>query len=184
MPSSNRSNAGPPNKRHSPSTFKSLFNISINLLMIVIPTVAFSAILLTLIYCYRVHYQQNLIPGLQSGGDSDEPGVYYVNLNAATLVFIASWSSTVAMTMTGFFVTLLGYPLARMLLHQSDAAVGNGGNSLPSPHHFAAVVTLLAGARMKALRSFLQLTLPGAKGNRGAAATSTFLGFLVSFLLA
>lgn len=96
------------------------------------PFVALSAALLGVIFKYRIKH---------TNPSDDEPGVYYVRINATTLVLLASFSSSVAPLLISFFMNLLSYPISRRIIKLSEQE--RPRSLLPTPYQFTLIIALL-----------------------------------------
>jgi hypothetical protein len=101
---------------------------------------AFSALLLGLIYHYRI--VRNPFPSynLRFDGGQDGSSAIYVGLSATTLITVASWSSTMAPLLVGFALTLLSYPVASTLLQAGQA---RRPEQLPTTFQLALMLRML-----------------------------------------
>lgn len=63
----------------------------------------------------------------------DYSRVFYVSINATKLVFISSWSSSVAPTLLGFVMSLWSFPIARRMGKLSVSERPGVGGALPTP---------------------------------------------------
>lgn len=115
-------------------------DILFSFLVMTIPMLAFSALLLGLIYQYRIVRREFPSENLSFVGRDDEASAVYVRLSATTLITVASWSSTIAPLLVGFSLTLLSYPIARTLLH---AGHGNRPDELPTPFQLSLMLRML-----------------------------------------
>jgi hypothetical protein len=120
--------------------------------IVTIPMLVFSAVLLALVYKYRVTHASNTNENLKSSATSDEAGVYYVNLSATVLIFISSWSSSLGPLLLGFLMTLASYPLARHYWSE----VREQKPTLPTPFQFALSVKFISGGGWGALYNWLR----------------------------
>ncbi|KAI0102963.1 hypothetical protein GGR51DRAFT_573780 [Nemania sp. FL0031] len=109
------------------------------ILTITLPLAAFAALLLGLVYHYRVEGGDALSPNLGSG-TKDEAGAIYVNFSATILTTVASWSSTAAPLLLTFVISLSSFPAARKLLQASRSS---GGSELPTPFQFSLMLATL-----------------------------------------
>lgn len=96
-----------------------LSDIALSFSIITIPMLMFTGVLLGLVYFYRVTHGNDSIENLRFSGDADEPGVYYVNISATVLIFIASWSSSLATFLTSSIMALAAYPIAGQYLRDA-----------------------------------------------------------------
>ena len=89
-----------------------LSDIVLNSTLLALPLL-FSAVLLGVVFHYRVKHNPVVSTDLQLPGTVDEPGVYYVKFAATRLFFIASWLSTVAPLLITSAMKLASYPIAQ-----------------------------------------------------------------------
>ncbi|KAI1319959.1 hypothetical protein F5Y16DRAFT_390454 [Xylariaceae sp. FL0255] len=128
-----------------------LLNIFTAAAIVILPMLTFNAVLLGLIFRYRVTHRASINENLQSPVTNGETGVYYVNLSATVLIFISSWSSSLGPLLLGFLMTLASYPLARR--YWSD--IRQQKPLLPTPFQFALSLKLINGGGWSALCSWL-----------------------------
>jgi hypothetical protein len=122
-----------------------------NFVMLTIPMLFFVAVLLGLIFRYRIPF-----PNLRLLVEPNEGGVYYVRLSSTILVFIASWSSSLAPTLATFAFALVAYPMAGKYLR---AAKAERTNDLMTPYQLFLILRFLDGGVFKALWSWLRYTI-------------------------
>src|SRR2546423_4653272 len=67
-----------------------LQDIAFSFSIVTIPMFLFTGFLLGLVYHYRITHNDVSFETLQVAGTTDEAGIYYVNLSATILIFIAS----------------------------------------------------------------------------------------------
>ena len=115
-------------------------DILFSFLIMTIPMLAFSALLLGLIYHYRIVRNEFPSENLSFVGRDDESSAIYVRLSATTLITVASWSSTIAPLLVGFALTLQSYPVARSLL---NAGHENQPDQLPTPFQLSLMLRML-----------------------------------------
>ncbi|RMZ90661.1 hypothetical protein DV736_g2112, partial [Chaetothyriales sp. CBS 134916] len=136
------------------SKWKALLSITFNFLLVVGPMVALSIVFLCLIYFNRLLRTAGTDLNIFPQDKIDDTSYYYVDISAATLVYVASWSSTLASTLTGCVVPLLSYSIAAVLQRRPD----RGKLSLAQAPQIVLLVQLFAGQRFKVLRRWLSLT--------------------------
>jgi hypothetical protein len=96
-------------------------DIALSSLILTIPMLLFVCVLLGLVFHYRVQPKGVPFENLKLSGSQDEKGVYYVNISSTVLVFIASWSSSLAPALGSFALALVAYPVARTYLKEERA---------------------------------------------------------------
>jgi predicted PurR-regulated permease PerM len=149
-----------------------------------------AGVLVGLVFQFRVKHNGAAFENLQLANTEDEPGIYYININATFLVFIASWSSSLAPLLAGFILALALYPISRKYLEEARA--GRSQNLL-TPYQLALTLRFLNGGGFGALWSWLEY-LARWKDKRESQAsplTSTVsvtilaisLGYVVSVIL-
>jgi hypothetical protein len=116
-------------------------NILLSFFVMTVPMIAFSALILGLVYRYRVVHNDFIQENLRFDRGQDESDVIYVKLSATILTTIASWSSTVAPILVGFVVTLISYPVARTLV---NAVEYNRSDQLLTPYQLALMLRMVA----------------------------------------
>ncbi|KUJ08198.1 uncharacterized protein LY89DRAFT_789039 [Mollisia scopiformis] len=120
-----------------------LKTISFLFACIFLPLIAFSIVILWLIFHYRVTPDNSSsFPDLQAGPNENEGPYYYVNFSATQILFIASWSSTVAPISVGAVMTLSLFPISRKLFQIS---LSQSLQRLPTPYQFSLLLGLSEG---------------------------------------
>lgn len=127
--------------------------IVLSFVIVTIPMLTFTAALLGLVFHYRVTHNGAVFENLDLTGTRDEAGIYYVNLNSTLLIFIASWSSSLAPILAGFVLALASYPIARGYLRDSRT---ERSHQLPSPYQLALILKFLNGGGLGALWTWLK----------------------------
>jgi len=127
-------------------------DIALNSALLTLPLL-FSAVLLGVVFHYRVQHNPVVSDDLQLPGTVDEPGIYYVKFEATRLFFIASWSSSVASILVGCAMTLASYPIAQ---GSHRAAKSNKTSQLFTPYQFALTLRMLNGGGLTALWEWLK----------------------------
>jgi hypothetical protein len=153
--------------------------------VLTLPMLIFSALLLGLIYHFRVVHNSFVSSNLRLNAVHDESNVIYVRLSATTLTTIASWSSTVAPILVGFAVTLISYPVAREILL---AGQNNKPKDLPTPYQLSLMLRMLANGSPASLWHWMRYSF-GWQGRRESQGrpmkTMTwilFLGIILRFV--
>lgn len=145
------------NNNESPPTGKSMTgryaDIITSFVIVTIPMLLFTAVLLGLVFHYRVSHNSPPFENLLVAGAQDEAGVYYVNIEATVLIFISSWSSSLAPILTGFVVALVAYPIARKFLQEARA---HRPQQLLTPYQLALTLKFWDGGGVGALWNWLK----------------------------
>lgn len=118
-------------------------NILLGFLILTLPLAALVAVLLALIYYYRV---EQITPSgdlLQSGAQQNDQGALYVDINPTILMKIASLSSTIAGFLSTVAAGLAAYPLASAVLTKTRSG---DQDALLSPFHYYLVLDLIENA--------------------------------------
>jgi len=131
-----------------------LFDVLLACALITIPMTLFPLVLLYLVFRYQVHQAVPLANNLDLLGNSTDSGHYYVDISATTLVFVASWSSTVSLTLVSSVMLLVSYPVSRALLGRSH---NRDVKRLPTPYQLTLLVDLLRGEIMSIWRGLRYL---------------------------
>jgi hypothetical protein len=130
-----------------------LSHVALSFFILTGPMLAFTAVLLGLVFYYRVKHTDGPFPNLQNKEMHDEAGIYYVRLSATFLIFISSWSSSLGPLLVGFALALAAYPIARQLLRQARA---NNPRELLTPHELALTLKFLEGGGFGALWAWVK----------------------------
>jgi hypothetical protein len=127
-----------------------------------IPMLCFSALLLGLIYHFRVTHNGSVSDNLNFNTTSTDPNAIYVRISATTLTTVASWSSTVAPILIGFAVALVSYPVAQGILR---AGRDNQPKNLPTPYQLSLMLRMLSNGSPASLWHWMMYSF-GWKGQR------------------
>lgn len=112
-----------------------------------IPMIALSALLLGLVFKYRV------IPDGPSAKSFDasyehDGSVIYIDLSATILTTVASWSSTMAPLVLPSIMTLISYPIAKVIIQASQES-NNDRN--PTPYQLVLILRIMCNASFGSL---------------------------------
>lgn len=175
------------NGSHMTGKFK---DIGLAFFLVSIPLFVFSVVLLGLVSHFRVSHGHVPYSSLDFPGSQDEAGVYYVNLSATKLIFIASWSSSLAPALVGFALTMFSFPIAHNYLQHTRE---QRKIDLLTPYQLSIVLRLFTGGSLGALwtwvkylhrwRSRRQSQAPALKGTAVLATLCTFLAYGISTTL-
>lgn len=133
-------------------------SIFLSVSVITLPMLTFSAVLLGLVMKYRVQYTSGPYANLELQGFAYRSGSYYVDLSATFLIFVASWSSSVATIAGGFMTALAAYPIAKKY---AGLVEREQTNKLLTPYQLALAVRLLDGGGIGALWEWLKYAFKG-----------------------
>lgn len=136
--------------------------ILLSFLVMTVPVLAFSALLLGLIYHYRIVRNPFPSDNLRFDGGQHGSSATYVGLSATTLITVASWSSTMAPLLVGFALTLLSYPVASTLLQAGQAG---RPEQLPTTFQLALMLRMLCSGGPGSLWHWVAYAL-GWRGKR------------------
>jgi len=129
-----------------------LSSLGLSFVILTIPMLLFSACLIGLVYYFRVTPPSKIFENLRVNGQ-DDAGIYYVRLNATFLIFIASWSSSLAPALTGFALTLFSYPLASEFFKSTKSSEAD---QHPTPYQLALALHFLNGGGVGALWNWIK----------------------------
>lgn len=124
------------------------FKLLLHLSLTTIPLIAFTAILLCLVYYYSKLFAKSDSVGDLSLDTSFTSDVLYVDLPATRLILVASWSSSVALPVIGSLLTLTSYTVAADLIWSSQRGYHV---LLPTPSQIAMLTDLLDAKQMAIL---------------------------------
>lgn len=110
--------------------------------IIILPMLLFPAILLGVVFHYRISGSAPLFPSLASPSAEPDQNAYYVNMSVTTIATIASWSSSVALSLVGFAMALWTFSISSSVLAQTH---GEKYTELPTPFQFALLLKLISG---------------------------------------
>jgi hypothetical protein len=128
-------------------------DIALSFVIVTVPMLTFAGLLLGLVFHYRVTHNDLLFENLKLDDAKDEPGIYYIDLNATFLVFIASWSSSAAPMLASFVLVLAAYPICKEYLAQARA---NRSRELLTPYQLFLTLRFMNGGGFGALWSWLK----------------------------
>lgn len=134
---------GPTSDR--PKTMSGKFtNILIAFTVTTVPMVLLPAILLHLVFAYRLTQNVTASLDLQTSTDVEQSTstAYYVNFSSTTFVFIASLMSTLASTLVASLMVLYSYPIVSKIVKNSE---NDGSADLPTPFQLGLLVQLSKG---------------------------------------
>ncbi|WPH00014.1 Hypothetical protein R9X50_00283700 [Acrodontium crateriforme] len=163
-------------------------DVFLNALLLIVPMLLFSGALLGLVFTYRVNHHEPLHSNLEIFGETNENGVYYVDFPATRLIFISSWSSSLAPMLGASMLALWSYPVARKVFASRNR---EDKTSLPTPYQLALVVNMLTTSGLRSLWQWIKYRLGmGWQSKRqsqsqalhsvaAVLAIATCLGFLV-----
>lgn len=127
--------------------------IAWNFSMLAIPMFLFVAILLGLVFHYQIQTKDPPFTNLRLPDQQNDSNVYYVRISSTILVFIASWSSSLAPTLASFALALVSYPIAGKYLRAARTERIDG---LMTPYQLFLTLRLLDGGVVRALWSWLR----------------------------
>lgn len=165
-------------------------DIFLNALLLIVPMLLFSGALLGLVFTYRVNHHEPLHSNLEIFGETNEKGVYYVDFPATRLIFISSWSSSIAPMLGASMLALWSYPVARKVFESRNRA---DKTTLPTPYQLALIVTMLTTSGIRPLWQWMKYRLGmGWQSRRqsqsqalgsvtAVLAIATFLGYVQLF---
>jgi hypothetical protein len=93
-------------------------DIGLAFFLVSIPLFIFSVVLLGLVSHFRVSHGHVPYSNLDFPGSQDEARVYYMDFSATRLIFVASWSSSLALALVGFALTI-SFPIAHNYLQHT-----------------------------------------------------------------
>ena len=133
-------------------------DIARSFLVLTIPMLGFVCVLAVLVFHYRVQSKGAPFENLRLSDNQDEKGVYYVNISSPTLVFIASWSSSLAPALASFALALVTYPAAKTYLREERAETHE---KLLTPYQLFLTLQFLDGGGIGAIWSWLVICYDG-----------------------
>lgn len=154
------------------------WTITFHVFLTVFALVAFTAILLGLVFSNTWLKRKDPIPGLDlsSGYESND---IYVDYSATSLVLVASWSSSVALPMIGSMMGVASYAVAADILWTSRHRMLR---MLPTPSQLA-VLTDLVDAKQWTLFAWLVERWTCARRKSGTRWTIEFCAITQTTLL-
>lgn len=133
----------------SPVTRKHVFikDIVLAFAVSVLPLLAFSGLLLGLLFWYRVIPHGHNDPRLPDE-NPQKKGIVFISLSATVFTTVGSWSSTVAPLSLPFILTIASYPASRLMMRASD---GKEGRKLPTPYQIALILRVMSNSSLSSV---------------------------------
>jgi hypothetical protein len=128
-------------------------NIALSALILTVPMLAFVCVLVVLIFHYRVQSTDTPFSNLRLAEQQAQGGYYYVDISSTILVFIASWSSSLAPALASFALALIAYPVSKAYLREARAE--NPGKLL-TPYQLFLALRFLEGGGFGALWNWVK----------------------------
>lgn len=127
-----------------------IFDILVNATLLIVPMLLSCAVLLGLVLYYQVQPQQMPPGSLPILNATVDNAYYYVDFSATRLIFVASWSSTLATLLSAAILTLWSFPVAAGILSASNKEA-KAKRALPTPYQLAIVLGMLCGGGLGSL---------------------------------
>ncbi|KAF8847558.1 hypothetical protein BDZ45DRAFT_733530 [Acephala macrosclerotiorum] len=158
-----------------------LKTISFLFALVFFPLIAFSIVILWFIFYYRVitERSRSASSDLQTTPNENHASYYYINFSATTLLFITSWSSTVAPMLVGMIMTLSLFPISKKLFKLS---LSDNPRRLPTPNQFAILLGLSEG-RILALWNYIRYTFRRNRAGQSTGLTLTACIYIVAIVI-
>ncbi|KAI7760684.1 hypothetical protein LZL87_007896 [Fusarium oxysporum] len=141
-----------------------------------IPLVAFSALLLGLVFHYQVIPKSPISSSFASAATAD-PSVLYVDFPATTLIIVASWSSTMAPLILPFLLTLVSFPVSRTLIQASQSG---DRTRQPTPRQYALILRIMSNASLSALWSCITYVFTSKRNRAPMTQPLTFMTWMLA----
>jgi hypothetical protein len=136
------------------SSRKSTVTILFYSSVICVPLLVFSIVLLGLVFKYRV--------GHVASEGSEIPGRFYlVDFPAARLIFVSSWSNSIAPRLMGVATALYLFSLTKALIRKSSSS-SLTTTELPTPYQLAVLICISSGSIFQ-LWKYAKYRLSGSK---------------------
>ncbi|UKZ75662.1 hypothetical protein TrVFT333_003352 [Trichoderma virens FT-333] len=114
----------------------------------VLPLLAFSGLLLGLVFRYQFTPQGHNDARIPDENPHLNKSIIYVNLSATMLITVGSWSSTMAPLSLPFILAIASYPASKLLMRASD---GNGKHKLPTPYQIALLLRVMSNSSLSSV---------------------------------
>ncbi|KAL7957689.1 hypothetical protein V8C34DRAFT_314694 [Trichoderma compactum] len=146
----------------SPATRNHVFikDIVLAFAVSVLPLVAFSGLLLGLLFWYRVIPHGHNDPRLPDE-NPQKKGIVFISRSATVFTTVGSWSSTVAPLSLPFILTIASYPASRLMMRASD---GKEARKLPTPYQIALILRVMSNSSLSSVWQCMNYI--SAKGKR------------------
>lgn len=126
-----------------------LLDITLACALITLPMVTFALVLLYLVFHYQMNQTASPLENLHLDLGRTSSSWYYIDFPATRLVFIASWSSSVSLTLASSAMLLISYPVAGVFVAQSSS---RSVRNLPTPYQLSLLIDLLRADAMSLWR--------------------------------
>ncbi|KAK0762899.1 hypothetical protein N5P37_004423 [Trichoderma harzianum] len=145
-----------------PATRNHVFikDIALAFAVSVLPLLAFSGLLLGLLFWYRVIPHGRNDPRLPDE-NPQKKSIVFISLSATVFTTVGSWSSTVAPLSLPFILTIASYPASRLMMRASD---GKEGRKLPTPYQIALILRVMSNSSLSSVWQCMNYI--SAKGRR------------------
>ena len=127
-------------------------NIATRWTLVTLPMTALTIAFLVMVFKYRVHHNNGPYPNLRLPVTENDENYVYVDLDASTILFVASWASSLAPMLSGFFMALASFPIARLLL--SNIRAGRV-SAMPTPYQLGLTLKFVDGSALGAIWSWI-----------------------------
>ncbi|UZP36982.1 hypothetical protein NXS19_004798 [Fusarium pseudograminearum] len=141
-----------------------------------IPLVVFSALLLGLVLHYQVTPHSPISSKFKAAASTDHNAIY-VDLSATTLIIVASWSSTMAPLILPFLLTLVSFPVSRILIR---ATQNRDTSRQPTPYQYALVLRIMSNASLSALWSCINYFFTSKRKRAPMTRPLTFMTWMLA----
>lgn len=115
-------------------------DVVLNTIALTIPMLLFCIALLFLVFHHRVHRHSLPSDSLTLQDPGGEQGYYHVKISSTYLIFVASWSSTLAPLLAACITTLWSFPVAADMMKASTTEIRD---RLPTPYQLALTLLML-----------------------------------------
>lgn len=127
------------------------WTISLHAAALILPMLVLPTVLLGLVYHYKVASRDESLPGLAIPGQPVGDGTLFVDYSPTRLVFIASWSSSLASILAGSILALVSFSASQHLRPADPELLSN-----PTPYQLALILAILNGSGVGALLQWLR----------------------------
>jgi hypothetical protein len=133
------------NVKHDNGTHRiggAIGDISWALICLSLPMLVLSAILIGLVYGYKISNNASSSSDILGVRQQQDSSAYYIDYSATRLATVSSWTSTAVSFTTSFIMVLAAYPIAKSYLVTSQR---QNVNALPTSYQLSLIIGLLAG---------------------------------------
>jgi hypothetical protein len=136
--------------------------------LVVVPMVAFTVALLSMVFANRVnldHCPHSSLCPYTDGSSPANSSDYYVDISVGRLAFVSSLSSSISFTLVAATMSLYGYIVARDMISVSKFHAGS--DDLPNAYGTSAIIRILNAEMAMVWDMLVQVYEKAARNHQG-----------------